>query len=141
VLRFVVLAALCMSSNPVAAQNAAGETAAPINAKKAVRLPPGGPTPRTADGHPDLSGVWFAGQAGKQTFDAGARRQFDPKVTPEEPPPYQPWAAAKVKAMTRRFGWAAHPQLPPRGVPGMVLINRIPSSWSRPPGNWCSSPS
>jgi hypothetical protein len=134
----VVIVALFMSSMPVAAQNAkaAGETAAPINAKKAVRLPPGGPTPRTADGHPDLSGVWFAGQAGKQTFDAGARRQFDPKVTPEEPPPYQPWAAAKVKAMTStdfELGRASVNCLP-RGVPGMVLINPYPFQLVQSPG-------
>ena len=30
-----------------------------------VPLPPGGPAPRMADGHVDLSGVWFSGPTGK----------------------------------------------------------------------------
>ncbi|HZP33518.1 MAG TPA: hypothetical protein VFB23_09180 [Candidatus Acidoferrales bacterium] len=70
-------------------------------------LPPGGPTPRTADGHPDLSGIWFSGLLG--TEDATlvgsygesdpATRAFDPKVTPEEKPSFTPWAAAKLKEM------------------------------------------
>src|ERR1700722_12289059 len=77
-------------------------------------LPPGGPPPRVADGHPDFSGVWFPNGAGidlefvapddafngTPTADLEARRQFDPKVTPEEKPPFQPWAAAKIKAMS-----------------------------------------
>ena len=32
---------------------------------KPVPLPPGGPPPRMADGHVDMSGVWFAGPTGK----------------------------------------------------------------------------
>ena len=52
-------------------------------------LPAGGAAPRTADGHPDLNGVWFPNSAGRQVqraypIDPAARRQFDPKVTPEE---------------------------------------------------------
>src|SRR5579864_8468889 len=55
-------------------------------------LPKGGPTPRVADGHPDLSGVWFPGYTGGYSTDhPAAQRQFDPKVTPEERPAYQPW--------------------------------------------------
>ena len=108
--------ALCITSPFAFGQ----EKETPINAKKAVRLGPGGPAPRMADGHPDFSGVWFQGAAGGQTFDAGARRQFDPKVTPEEPPPFQPWAAAKVKAMTStdfELGRASVNCMP-RGTPG-----------------------
>jgi hypothetical protein len=134
----VVLTALFAISYHAGAQNAKadGKAPAPVNAKKAVRLGPGGPAPRTADGHPDLSGVWFAGQAGGQTFDAGARRQFDPKVTPEEKPPFQPWAAAKVAAMTAtdfELGRASVNCMP-RGVPGLVLINPYPFQLVQTPG-------
>jgi len=125
-----VVAALCTISNPAAAQDskAADKAPAPVNRKKAVPLPPGGPTPRTSDGHPDFSGVWFQGSAGGHTFDAAGRRQFDPKVTPEEPPSYQPWAAAKIKAMTStdyELGRASVNCMP-RGTPGMVLLSPYP---------------
>ncbi len=42
--------------------------AAPGYAKKAPSqpLPDGGPAPRTADGHPDLSGHWYVGVLGKE---------------------------------------------------------------------------
>ena len=106
------------------------------NVKKSPPLPKGGPAPRTADGHPDLSGVWFPGQSGGFTFDGGARRQFDPKATPEEPPPFQPWAAAKVKAMSGtdyELGRASVNCLP-RGVPGWFLINPYPFQLVQAPG-------
>src|SRR4249919_2715079 len=66
-------------------------------------MPPGGPTPRLADGHPDLSGHWFpngAGQgvSGRFGVDPAAMGTFDPKVTPEEPPAFQPWASQKIKS-------------------------------------------
>src|SRR5690242_17545965 len=63
-------------------------------------MPKGGPPPRTSDGHVDLSGIWFAGAMGVDDVTAAgsaARRQFDPKETPEEKPPFQPWAAEKMK--------------------------------------------
>lgn len=133
-----VLALACISSHPASAQDkkASGKEERPVNAKKGVPLPPGGPAPRLADGHPDFSGVWFEGSTGGQTFDAAARRQFDPKVTPEEPPPYQPWAAAKIKAMTGtdyELGRASVNCLP-RGVPGMVLLNPYPLQLVHTPG-------
>src|SRR5947199_9746335 len=70
-------------------------------------MPPGGPAPRLADGHPDFTGLWLpnsAGQgvSGRYGVDPAARRQFDPKVTPEEPPSFQPWAAEKIKSMKAR---------------------------------------
>lgn len=132
------VAAASILSNPAFAQNekTASKEERPVNAKKGVPLPPGGPTPRLPDGRPDFSGVWFQGSTGGQTFDAAARRQFDPKVTPEEPPPYQPWAVAKIKAMTStdyELGRASVNCLP-RGVPGMVLLNPYPMQLVHGPG-------
>lgn len=133
-----LVAAACILSNPAFAQDkkAVRKEEGPINAKKGVPLPAGGPTPLLTDGHPDFSGVWFPGSTGGQTFDAAARRQFDPKVTPEEPPPYQPWAVAKIKAMTStdyELGRASVNCLP-RGVPGMVLLNPYPMQLVHGPG-------
>jgi len=113
------------------------KSAAPGATKaKSVAVPKGGPAPRTADGHPDLSGVWFPGTAGGFTFNASLRRQFDPKVTPEEPPPFQSWAAAKIKAMTAtdyELGRASVNCMP-RGVPGMFLIDPYPIQLVQTPG-------
>ena len=133
-----VLATLCVISNPATAQDKkiADNSTTPVNGKKSVPLPPGGPTPRTTDGHPDLSGVWFQGSAGGQTFDPAGRRQFDPKVTPEQPPSFQPWAAAKIKAMTTtdyELGRASVNCMP-RGVPGMVLLTPYPFQLVQTPG-------
>lgn len=98
--------------------------------------PKGGPAPRSSDGHPDLSGVWFPGMAGGFSFNASLRKQFDPSVTPEEAPPFLPWAAAKIKAMTKtdfELGRASVNCLP-RGVPGMFLINPYPIQLVQTPG-------
>lgn len=127
-----VLGLLCMACG-LAAQE--GNGSQPAKSKQQP-VPEGGPAPRTTDGHPDLSGVWFGGRAGGHTDSPALRRQFDPKVTPEEPPPYQPWAAAKIKAMTGtdyELGRASVNCLP-RGVPGMFLINPYPFQIVQTPG-------
>ena len=83
-------------------------------------LPAGGPAPRTADGHPDLSGVWFPNSAGRQVqraypIDPAARRQFDPKVTPEEKPVFKAGAQEKY-SKPRMYGECTIP-----GTPGTLL--------------------
>jgi hypothetical protein len=93
-------------------------------------MPPGGPAPRLPDGHPDLSGHWLpnsAGQgvSGRDGVDPAARRQFDPKATPEEKPAFQPWAEAKIKAMTPVELELSKSSVNcmPRGLPAIWLQN------------------
>ena len=93
-------------------------------------MPPGGPAPRLADGHPDLSGHWLpnsAGQgvSGRYGVDPAATRQFDPKVTPEERPSFQPWALEKIKSMTPTELELSKSSVNcmPRGVPAIWLQN------------------
>jgi hypothetical protein len=131
----VVLFLMCMAVLPATTQDEKASPPAPAKAKTQA-VPKGGPAPRTPDGHPDLSGVWFPGTAGGFTFNPALRKQFDAKETPEEPPPFQPWAAAKIKAMTTtdyELGRASVNCLP-RGVPGMFLIDPYPFQLIQTPG-------
>jgi hypothetical protein len=93
----LLVAALCAVFALVVIQDAAGQEvktkgAAPIvgGFNKVKPLPPGGPAPRTKDGHVDLTGRWYPNAAGIMLdlvypdIDPAALRQFDPKVTPEE---------------------------------------------------------
>ena len=93
-------------------------------------MPPGGPPPRLPDGQVDLSGHWFpngAGQgvSGRYGVDPAAMGTFDPKVTPEEKPAFQPWALAKIKAMTPTELELTKSSVNclPRGVPAIWLQN------------------
>src|SRR5207302_2077817 len=109
-----VSALVCTSSPYASAQQDKGQSSAPAYAgagkAPSKALPDGGPAPRLPDGHPDLSGIWFVGALGKEdaTLVPSAASQgdaevraFDPKVTPEQKPSFQPWAAEKVKQMGR----------------------------------------
>jgi len=93
-------------------------------------LPPGGPAPRLADGHVDLSGHWLpngAGQgvSGRFGVNPAARGQFDPKVTPEERPVFQQWALDKMKSMTATEVELSKSSVNcmPRGLPAIWLQN------------------
>jgi hypothetical protein len=104
-------------------------------------LPPGGPAPRLPDGHPDLSGHWFpngAGQgvSGRFGVDPAALSTFDPKVTPEEKPAFQPWALAKINAMTPTELELSKSSVncQPRGLPAIWLQNPYTTLMVHKPG-------
>src|ERR1700751_987325 len=86
-----VLAVLSMLSIAVGAQ----EGKPIVGDGRQTPLPPGGPAPRLVDGHVAFSGVWYPGPYGMVgSGSGGEKRAKDPPV------PFQPWAAAKIKAMT-----------------------------------------
>jgi hypothetical protein len=109
ILVLAILTAACVSIAAVAQEEKNSGRASPKE---------GGPTPHAADGHPDLSGVWFPDM-----------RQFAPQVVAAEKPPFQPWAAAKIGSMTAVDLELGRPSVNcmPRGTPGMLLLNPYPT--------------
>ena len=105
----VVAAALCMVLTPAFAQNLSapvtgGKISGPVagDFDKVHVLPLGGPAPRMADGHVDLTGRWYPNSAGRMLqvaypVDPAAFFHFDPKVTPEPPPSFNPGVEAKYR--------------------------------------------
>jgi hypothetical protein len=82
----------------------------------------GGAIPRTADGKPDLSGVWQSGGV-SLLGEPGSRPAPPPSATPpprREPPSYQPWAEEQRKKFTAIDDPTAHCLLP--GVPRITSM-------------------
>ena len=126
----VALVATCLVSTGAAAQNkpfveARGNVVP-------VPLPPGGPAPRMGDGKVDLSGVWFEGPTGK----ANAWSVIPDARVEEDPIPFQPWAEAKIKNMTRTELELsrANVRCEPVGTPGMFNQNPYPHQIVMKPG-------
>jgi hypothetical protein len=102
----VVLAGVHMAFMPVFAQEPAVnyDTSRVAGDFHEVRLlPPGGPAPRTADGHPDLTGRYYPNQAGRMLqggyqVDESIYREFDASVTPQLPPVFTPEGEANYRS-------------------------------------------
>jgi len=126
VMRYVVACAVVISALSVVSAPADAQTQ-----EYTIKvMPPGGPAPRLSDGHPDLSGHWLPNSAGQGVsgrfgVDPAAIRQFDPKVTPEEPPAFKPAALARIKSMTPTELELSKSSVNcmPRGVPAIWLQN------------------
>ena len=121
------MAVLCMFSMVAAAQD--GKEIVGNGRQKP--LPPGGPAPRLADGHVDLSGVWFTGVYGMLGSDGGGQGPLK-----EAPIPFQPWAAAKIKALTptQLQLQQARVNCLPMGIPGLWMFSEFPFQLVQQPG-------
>jgi hypothetical protein len=85
-----------------------------------------------ADGHVDLSGVWFSGPTGK----ANAWSVVAEAPQRQDPMPYQPWLEAKLNGLSRaeRQLTSAQVTCKPLGVPGMWTNNPYPHQIVMKPG-------
>jgi hypothetical protein len=109
----VLMAGVCMGFLPAYAQNSAGQgekSPVPYDATRVAGnfdeiriLPPGGPTPRMADGHPNLTGRYYPNKAGRMIqgayrVDQSITRQYDPST--QENPVFKPETKDKYQFPT-----------------------------------------
>src|SRR5258708_12764137 len=84
------------------------------------------PTPKAADGKPDLSGLWKAPN-GKYLLDLAADLKPDGA-------PFLPWAAAVYKQRVETLGRERPPAwCIPHGVPDSMPLSRYPLKTLHPP--------
>jgi hypothetical protein len=128
----LVLAALCVVSVAAGAQEQDRKFVEARGSVTPVPLPPGGPPPRMSDGHVDLSGVWFSGPTGK----ANAWSVVPDEPLKEDPVPFLPETAAKIRGMSRAEREVNNPgvRCQPVGTPGMWTINPYPHQIVMKPG-------
>jgi hypothetical protein len=136
----IVAALVCFLLVPLLAQRGSGQggqrgaaPAAPAPAAQGAKPPvkiagdfdkvkilePGAATPRTADGHPDLSGRYYPNHAGRMLQGAyripePIMRQYDPAKTPQENPVFRPDAVEKYQHPT------PYGTCPPGGTPTSI---------------------
>ena len=79
------------------------------------------PAPRTADGHPDLSGMWIEKYGALGTDPAAGKTEIKgrsgPAPYPSDELPYQPWAALKARELRDAANTDPLLHCEPYGVP------------------------